>query len=1309
MPAPQYAIDAVQHPLDPAVKVWNPPGAPTLTVTYSFESAQSSQFTTNYTGWEAWTEADKDAVRWGFTQYASVGNLTFVEQAPGSPDPDIVIGKVELGYNEARWTYSFTTGPDGNVTSKSFDAQVVFNRDTDMTNYGTHRTVLHELGHALMNKHTGNYDATGGTPPPPYLPAAEDNATYSVMSYNSGPYGQVGFALELYDIAAIQARFGANYNSRTGDDNYTFDTVGDVYSIWDTAGFDTIDATFAGNRVNIDLTAGHFSLLGNAAYISIAYGVVIEGATGSRFNDTLTGNDANNRLSGGAGDDLLDGGYAYDTAVYGGQRADFSWSANSDQSLTVTDLRANRPEGIDTLRGIEALKFLDQTVTLAAPPPNAIIGFTGTTNLQRPEGNTTAATFSYTVARSGTTSGESQVSWTVSARNGGGELTAQDFAGGVMPAGVLTFAAGETAKTITLTTAPDKTIETDDGFQVTLSAPVGATLAGGGSLALGTIYNDDNGSAANARISIDAGGPMTKSEGNVGTTSYDFVISRYDDVSGTSTIGWVVEPGHVTGAPAAGTDAADFASPLSGTVTFAPGQAETAIHIQVQGDNTVEPDEGFTVRLSNPQNAYVMDTFRPGMNGKVSAIVTNDDSGQTATGNVYNSPAPGSTVVAGSGDDTINASQGPDVLTGGAGRDTFAWAKEPWSPATITDFVVGTDRIDFSALFQTAGYTGSDPVADKYIYLTAQGSDTLVQFDHDGTGPSPQWPNYILKLQGVAQANPTWSQLSGSGSPPPPGSASLSLGGETGPNHVEGPAGQVSVKTFTVYRSGDLNQTSTVQWAVGPGNWNGHPVNGADFVGGSLPAGALTFNPGEGQKTFDVRVAGDAAFEPDEGYTIGISNPTGATLSGTMSRQITIPNDDADTTPSDGRVYNSPGPGSRVVAGAGDDTINASQGPDILTGGGGRDTFAWAKEPWSPATITDFVVGTDRLNFSALFQTAGYTGADPVADHYIVLTTQGADTLVQFDHDGTGPSPQWPNYILKLEGVAQPGLTWAQLAGSGAPPPPSQGQVLTSPGPGSTVTGGAGNDTLVASQGPDVLTGAGGGDAFTFRAVPWNAGHVTDFAVGTDRLDFSAMFQASGYSGADPVADGRMRFDSDGAGGTQVYFDRDAANGGDWPFLITTLDHVAPAGLTWARLSAGGGSEPPPSNQGRVLTWSQNGDTLTGGAGNDTLNASRGPDRLTGAGGADQFAWADAPWNAGHVTDFTPGTDKLDLRALFDASGYAGGDPVLDGRLEFRADGAGATQVYFDADQPGSGQWPWLITTLDNVRPDQISHADWLA
>jgi Ca2+-binding RTX toxin-like protein len=339
--------------------------------------------------------------------------------------------------------------------------------------------------------------------------------------------------------------------------------------------------------------------------------------------------------------------------------------------------------------------------------------------------------------------------------------------------------------------------------------------------------------------------------------------------------------------------------------------------------------------------------------------------------------------------------------------------------------------------------------------------------------------------------------------------------------------------------------------------------------------------------------------------------------------------------------------------------------------------------------------------------------ADDTARGYADVTT---GVLAAGDHLlGVTQTPATPGFHLTVAAASSPPPP--------PPPPPSggtSGQDIVSPGPGSTIAGTAGDDTIHASQGPDVITGGAGADVIAFHDLPWNSGHVTDFAVGTDKLDLSAIFQASGYAGSDPVADGRMRFDDDGAGGTKVYFDHDQLNGGDWPFLITTLDHVPASGLTWAQLSAGassgGGStgggtgDPPPSGgtEGQVITSDQYGDTLAGGAGNDTLNAGQGPDLLTGNGGDDSFAFRDLPWRSGTISDFTPGHDVLDLRALFSASGYSGSDPIADHHLEFRDDGQGGTAVYFDHDQLNGGDWPFFITTLTGVTPGQIGAGDWL-
>ena len=418
-----------------------------------------------------------------------------------------------------------------------------------------------------------------------------------------------------------------------------------------------------------------------------------------------------------------------------------------------------------------------------------------------------------------------------------------------------------------------------------------------------------------------------------------------------------------------------------------------------------------------------------------------------------------------------------------------------------------------------------------------------------------------------------------------------------------------------------------------------------------------------------------------------------------------------------GRVLTATTANAVLAGGAGADTLNASQGPNTLTGGGGADRFVFAKEPWAPAHITDFRLGTDRLDLSALLKAAGYTGSNPVADHYLYFQSDGnGGTLIRFDHDGAGSHPQWPNSIIDLEHVSPGGLTWAQLAGGtaaggstggGGTGSGAGGKVLTSAAPGSHLTGGAGADTLNASQGLDTLAGGAGGDRFVFGKEPWAPVHITDFQLGSDRLDLSALLKASGYAGSNPVGDHFVYLVSDGNGGTLVRYDRDGS-GGDpqWPNSIIDLEHVSPSGLSWAQLSAGAGSTPA---AGRTLTSTNPGSVLTGGSGADTLNASQGEDTLTGGAGADRIVFGKEPWAPIHVTDFQPGQDKLDLSALFKAARYTGSNPVADHYVVVESDGAGGALIRFDHDGAGRNPvWPNTIIDLEHVAPSRVSAADWI-
>ncbi|MDM0110319.1 malectin domain-containing carbohydrate-binding protein, partial [Variovorax sp. J22R24] len=135
----------------------------------------------------------------------------------------------------------------------------------------------------------------------------------------------------------------------------------------------------------------------------------------------------------------------------------------------------------------------------ATLPPSPTLALSAA-NASQNEGNSGSTAFTFTVTRTGSTTGASTISYAVSA-SGANPATAGDFTGGAFPTGTVSFAAGETGKTITVNVAGDSTVEPGENFTVTLSNPSSGTTIGTAT-ATGTIVNDD--AAAGPSLSIAA-------------------------------------------------------------------------------------------------------------------------------------------------------------------------------------------------------------------------------------------------------------------------------------------------------------------------------------------------------------------------------------------------------------------------------------------------------------------------------------------------------------------------------------------------------------------------------------------------------------------------------------------------------------------------------------------------------------------------------------------------------------------------------------------------------------------------------------
>ncbi|MGZ8190400.1 MAG: ExeM/NucH family extracellular endonuclease [Methylococcaceae bacterium] len=120
--------------------------------------------------------------------------------------------------------------------------------------------------------------------------------------------------------------------------------------------------------------------------------------------------------------------------------------------------------------------------------------------------------------------------------------------------------------------------------------------------------------------------------------------------------------------------------------------------------------------------------------------------------NIINGTGGQNTLTGTAGDDFITGLGGADNLTGGLGNDEFVYSTIKDRLDTITDFTVGEDKIVLTALLQSLGYQGSNPLADGVVQFVTSGNDTIVYIDADGTAGSTKKLAFIMVLN-VSSAN----------------------------------------------------------------------------------------------------------------------------------------------------------------------------------------------------------------------------------------------------------------------------------------------------------------------------------------------------------------------------------------------------------------------------------------------------------------------------------------------------------------------------------------------------------------------------
>src|SRR5262249_52991772 len=150
--------------------------------------------------------------------------------------------------------------------------------------------------------------------------------------------------------------------------------------------------------------------------------------------------------------------------------------------------------------------------------------------------------------------------------------------------GTLTFQPGDTTKTAVVQVMGENRYEHNETFSVNITAVNALVTDGQGT---GTITNDDP-------IPLVTVTDPTVAEGNSGTRNLAFSVRLANQSDFPVTVNYATGTGTAT----AGIDY----TPVSGTLTFAPGATSMTVNVPVFGDTDLEPSETIPLQLSSVTN-----------------------------------------------------------------------------------------------------------------------------------------------------------------------------------------------------------------------------------------------------------------------------------------------------------------------------------------------------------------------------------------------------------------------------------------------------------------------------------------------------------------------------------------------------------------------------------------------------------------------------------------------------------------------------------------------------------------------------------
>ena len=645
---------------------------------------------------------------------------------------------------------------------------------------------------------TVNYATNNGTA----AAGSDYTTTNGTLTFNPGETSKtINVPITNDSVVESSETFTVSLSSPT---NATLGaTATHTYTINDDDSYGSIQLNSAAYSVNengaaVTITATRTG--GSSGTVGVSYGTANgTAAAGSDYtaaSGTLSwaaGDTANKTFTVSISNDALDEANETFTVTLGAPTGGASLGSPATATVTITDDDPAPPVQFEAAAstGSESVTPAAITVTLSA-----VSGQTVTVNYATANG-TAAAGSDYTTTN-----------------------------------GTLTFAPGETSKTINVPITNDSTVESSETFTVSLSSPTNATL---GATTTHTYTINDDDSYGSIQLSAAA---YSVNENGAAVT---ITATRTGGSGGT--VGVIY--GTSDGTAAAGFDY----TAASGTLSWAAGDmANKTFTVSISNDALDEANETFTVSLSAPTGGASL-----GSPAMATVTITDDD------------PAPPVQFEAA-------ASTGSESVT----------------PAAITVTLSAVSGQTVTVNYATANGTavaGSD-------YATTNGTLTFALGETSKTINVPITNDSAVESSEtftVSLSSPTNATLGATTT------HTYTINDDDSYGSIQLSSAAYSVNengaavTITATRTGGSGGTVGVSY----GTANGTAAAGSDYTAAS---GTLSWAAGDtANKTFTVSISNDALDEANETFTVTLLNPMGGAMLGNpSSATVTIADDDGN-------------------------------------------------------------------------------------------------------------------------------------------------------------------------------------------------------------------------------------------------------------------------------------------------------------------------------------------------------------------------------------------------------------------------------